>query len=661
VSAEWADSRMGDLVRFSPDGIAVTDRNGVVLFANPAAEALLDRGSGGAVGRHLGVPVEGSESAVVTLSRAATGTATVELRFAEITWEGEPAFVVNLHDITARKTAEEDAERLLAATHEELVAKEQEARAQRDFAENIVNTAQIIILVLDPQGRIVTFNPYMETLSGYALQEVQGRDWFGTFLPPHRRPDVQRLFFRAIGGRPTRGKRDIMVTRGGRELLIEWNDKTLERKDGTAEGLLCIGQDVTEKRSLQASLAQSERLASMGMLAAGIAHEINNPLSFVLYNLESLSADLPRYARQLGAVYLTLAEYLGEERARQVLGADSDVLSGALWTDVLDRFRDALNGTRRIKDIARGLGTFSRVEKDQTVPVSLRHVIEVAINMAFNEIKYRARVVKDYGRTPMVMASEGRLSQVFLNLIINATHAINEGDVERNEIRVRTWAEDEHVFAEVRDTGCGIPKENLDKLFEPFFTTKKIGVGSGLGLAISKSIVEGYGGTISAESEVGEGTCFTICLPHASMTAGDAEVALETTEVPDVRGRILIVDDEDGIRAAMARMLREHETVQAASGTEARQILERDQAFDVILCDIMMSDFSGVDLHLWLTEKYPILAKRLIFITGGTFTPRTRDYLARVDNLRLEKPFDFKNFQKIVRDRIVIAKGLATP
>ena len=449
-------------------------------------------------------------------------------------------------------------------------------------------------------------------------------------------------------------------------------DIPVKRKDGTVfyadvnttsivlDGVVHIMgviRDMTEVKQMQAQLAQSDRLSSMGMLAAGVAHEINNPLTYILYNLESLCDDLPRFSDAMRRSLDVVVRELGDARWTELIGPDRELLNPSMLDDIRTRFEDALGGTRRIKDIARGLGTFSRVEKDQAVSVNLMHVIEVALNMAFSEIKYRARLVKDYGHIPTIMASEGRLSQVFLNLVINATHAIDEGDVDNNEIRVKTWAEDDAVCAEVRDTGSGIAPENLDKLFEPFFTTKNAGVGSGLGLAISKSIVEDYKGTIQVSSEVGKGTSFIIRFPVLQKEEAELETPSEATAAPYVQGRILIVDDEAGIRSAMARMLRDHETVQAASGTEAIAILEKDQSFDLVLCDMMMPEISGMDLHEWLAESQPQLARQLIFITGGAFTPRARDYLSKVDNIRLEKPFDMANFRKIVGDRIHMAKG----
>jgi signal transduction histidine kinase/FixJ family two-component response regulator len=428
------------------------------------------------------------------------------------------------------------------------------------------------------------------------------------------------------------------------------------------EGLLVeIGADLAfalhdieserRRREMEAQLAQADRLSSMGMLAAGVAHEINNPLAYVLYNLESLADDLPELLAAVRRFRARMVDRLGPEIVGDVAGDADRQMNPALLNDVRARLDDAFEGARRIRDIARGLGTFSRVEKDQLVPVDLMHVIEAALNMCFNEIKYRARVVKDYGRVPTVLASEGRLSQVFLNLLINAAHAIDEGDAERNQIRVRTWAEDEAVCAEVADSGKGIAPEHQDRLFEPFFTTKEIGVGSGLGLPISKGIIEGYGGTIRVDSQPGRGTRFTIRLPLRAAPAAAARPERgETTAA--VSGRLLVVDDEAGIRSALARMLRGHTIVEARTGAEARRILERDQAFDLLLCDMMMPEVSGMELHAWLAAAHPELAERLVFITGGAFTANARAYLQQVDNPRIDKPFDKAEVRKLVAERI---------
>jgi nitrogen-specific signal transduction histidine kinase/ActR/RegA family two-component response regulator len=394
--------------------------------------------------------------------------------------------------------------------------------------------------------------------------------------------------------------------------------------------------DVTEQRQMQASLAQSDRLASMGMLAAGVAHEINNPLTYVLYNLQSIAEDLPALA--------DAARAAGD-------GAPDDLLRCA---------EHALEGACRVRDIVQDLKTFTRVDEERAVRVSLNETIETAINMAFNEIKYRATLVKDLGDLPILMANDGKLAQVFLNLLVNAAQAIEEGDVERNEIRVRTWAEGEQVMAEIRDTGQGITKEHLGRLFEPFFTTKQVGVGSGLGLSICHNIVTGLGGTIEAESEPGRGTRFLITLPVRDVEeAGEATADLRN-QAPTAGGRLLIVDDEAHVGEAMARMLEsDHVSVVATSGQEAMQILEEDTRFDAIISDLMMPDITGMDLHDWLVERHPFLARRMLFITGGAFTPRAKEFLNRVKNPRLEKPFDPHSLRAWLR-QIVSASRYAT-
>ena len=656
------------------------------------------------------------------------------------------------------------------------LATEAERFRAKEFSESLIKTAQAIVLVLDPEGRIVLVNPYLEELSGRTLEEVRGENFFDIFLPEPRRSTARESFQLAINGDATRGSDAPLIARDGREFRIEWHTKTLKNSQGQTTGLLSIGQDVTarqeaagrlkeseahlanvinaigdpifvkddafrfvlvnkalckllgksehevigttgveflpkeemehflsvdqqvlssgieniseeplttqgglkrtlvtkktryvdhldtkflvgvvrditEMKQMQGQLAQSDRLASMGMLAAGVAHEINNPLAYILYNLESLSDDLPKLSSALGRCLERLDERFGQDEWEKLLGADHEFLNPSILRDIQARFEDALQGTKRIKDVARSLGTFSRVEQEKLVAVSLTHVIELAINLVFNEIKYRARLVKDYGKASAVTANDGRLSQVFLNLLINAAHAIPEGDYEGNSIRVRTWQEGNEVFAEISDTGRGISPEHLPHLFEPFFTTKDVGVGTGLGLPISKNIVESYGGRIEVTSMVGKGTSFVVRLPvRAAEDHADGPLERRATEQLGVHGRILVVDDERSIRSVMVRMLRGYTVVEASTGEEARKLLQTDQAFDLILCDLMMPIMSGVELHEWLISTHPALAQLVVFITGGAFSPRARAYLTEVSNIHIEKPFDVAKFKKTVAD-----------
>jgi CheY-like chemotaxis protein len=400
---------------------------------------------------------------------------------------------------------------------------------------------------------------------------------------------------------------------------------------------------------MQAQLAQSDRLSTMGMLSAGVAHEINNPLSYVLGNLESLTEDLPDVASAARRAMGVAVESVGEEAWKRLMGADAAYFVPAHFADMRDRCRDALDGTLRIKEVVRGLRTFSRVDDDRVEEVELADAMNIACDMAFSEIKYRARIVKDYQGVSPVAASESKLAQVFLNLLINAAHAIPEGEVERHVVRVRIWQESDEVCAQVQDDGKGMSDSELARIFEPFFTTKDVGVGTGLGLSISQNIVESFGGRIEVRSRLGVGTTFVVRLP-----IGEVDGGLECGAAPEAAFedlgpcRVLVVDDEGPVRRSIARMLARHEVVQAASGARAREILEADQRFDLVLCDIMMPETSGVALHEWLASVHPGLASKVVFITGGAFTRGTREYLVNVCNVQLTKPFSSAELQRAV-------------
>jgi len=396
--------------------------------------------------------------------------------------------------------------------------------------------------------------------------------------------------------------------------------------DAAQAALVVVVRDITEQRRLQARLAQSDRMASVGMLAAGVAHEINNPLTYVLYNLESMVADLP--------------------------AVEAALPSSGEPLDLEVRAREALDGARRIREIVRDLKVFSHSGGDRLEPVSLNKVLQGAVNMTHNEVKYRAQLVADYGLVPLVKGNEGRLAQVFLNLLVNAAQAIREGDVDRNTIRVRTWQEADSVLAEVQDTGCGMSAEVQQRIFEPFFTTKPAGIGTGLGLAISRGIVEEAGGRISVESAPGQGTRFVVRLPAApeqGVPGTDAAV-LPASEPSQRRGRILVVDDEAFVRSVVARLLRrEHEVVEARSGSEAEVLLAGDDRFDVILTDLLMPDVSGMDLFEGLLASRPELAARVVFMSGGVFTQRASTFLEGLPNIRIEKPIDSEALRQVVR------------
>jgi PAS domain S-box-containing protein len=292
-------------------------------------------------------------------------------------------------------------------------------------------------------------------------------------------------------------------------------DELDDRRNDFLEAVAAIVATAIGRLTYQSQLAQSERLSSVGLLAAGVAHEINNPLGLVLTNVEWLKEDLPPILEHCRTLREQLVKELGAEHAKALLSDLDDLRNDELLRDMAQCTQGALDGVRRVRTIVRDLGTFTRADNNQLSEISLVDILEQAITLAQNEIKYRARLTRDFKQTPAVRANEGRLSQVFLNLLVNAAHAIGKGHPEDNEIRVRVWHEGEEVIAEVKDTGKGIDPADLPYVFEPFFTTKEKGVGTGLGLYISNSIVTSLGGHIDVESTVGRGSRFVIRLPVA--------------------------------------------------------------------------------------------------------------------------------------------------
>jgi PAS domain S-box-containing protein len=510
-----------------------------------------------------------------------------------------------------------------------------------------------------PGGKLQV-NQAFAGLLGYSLEELKDKTW-QELTPPEEVAEVQARLDPLL-----RGEQDAIrfrkryVHKDGSHLWADVSVTIRRTADGEPLHFITTLVDITEQRRaeealqrLLASLAQSDRMSSLGMLAAGVAHELNNPLAYVLFNLESLAEDLPGLLEAARRCHAELTARAGAEEVDRILPAS---FCPEKVEDALDRLREACSGAQRIRQIAGSLSTFSRVERKELGPVDVEASLDHALTLASNELKYRARVVRDFAGVPRVLATESKLAQVFLNLLLNAAQAIDEGQVARHEIRVRTSTEGERVCVEVSDTGRGIAPEHQARLFEPVFTPR--GVGSGLGLSICKSIVTEFGGEIAHEGAPGGGARFRIRLPGLpGGPRGSGEPAPASLEAPGVRGRILVVDDEAGIRASLVRLLgREHELVAVASGEEARALLEADRCFDLVLCDLMMPRMSGMELHAWLARADPGLAGRVVFLTGGAFTPGAAEYLARVGNLRVEKPFESKSLRKLAGDLVRAAR-----
>lgn len=398
--------------------------------------------------------------------------------------------------------------------------------------------------------------------------------------------------------------------------------------------------DMSERKDLQARLMLSDRMASIGTLAAGVAHEINNPLTYVLANLHILSRRAEKAMR---------ADH--EDAAR-------DQLCSA---DTLQLLRETADGARRVRDIARDLKTFSR-SSDEVQPVDVRQVLDSSVRMAINEIRHRARLERSYLDVPMVLANSSRLGQVFLNLIVNAAQAIPEGAADDNLIHLTTQVgNDGHAEVIVADTGSGIPSHLIERIFEPFVTMKPVGVGTGLGLYICRDIIHHIGGVIEVESEVGKGTKFKVRLPPAPSDVPFAKLATQTgphqEDLP--RARILVIDDETNIGKSLERSLAEHLVTVVTSGRAGVQLLDEHNSFDLIFCDVMMPDFTGRDVYEAIVERHPAMLDKIVFMTGGAFTERAADFIEHVKAPRIDKPFDMGTIRTVLRDKLATIKPSA--
>jgi two-component system, cell cycle sensor histidine kinase and response regulator CckA len=399
--------------------------------------------------------------------------------------------------------------------------------------------------------------------------------------------------------------------------------------------------------------SSAERMASLGRLAAGVAHEINNPLAYVLGSIELLERGLA----EIGALH--------PEAAR----------TGEIINDAAAALSNAKDGVERIRSIVKDLTTFSRAVPDSRRPVEIEAVLESTLNLAWNELRHRVRVVKELGGVPEVLGDEGRLAQVFLNLILNASQSIPDG--RQGVLRISTASEGGRVSVCIEDDGVGIAREDLPYVFEPFFTPQTGWGGgaqqraqqraeqraqrrpeqyrdtaAGLGLAICRNVVTALGGTITVTSAPEAGTRFTVTLQAAEALNASAEGnRARSRERVNSRARILIIDDEPLLGQTLRFAFQDkHDVEVASSGREALERLGTDADFDLVLCDLMMPDVSGEHVYRAVSEKTPGLLPRFVFMTGGAFTERAQEFLAQFAGRQLEKPFNIDEVELLLSE-----------
>ncbi len=471
-------------------------------------------------------------------------------------------------------------------------------------------------------GIVVWANAAMLESLGYErLDEVVGRHILD-FIPPEDRAALAAAMAKAPANEVSDERIEYRVLRPD-GAIRRLQSGTVQHVDFEgARARLVVLRDVTEQHRLHEQLALAERMSLLGRLAAGVAHEINNPLAYTHASLEVAASQLAGLAR--------------------------DVPTDAL-EESLARARE---GTERVRGIVRDLKMLSRAEDEPGEAVDLHALLDSTLALAANAIGPKARVIRDYREAPRARATRGRLGQLFLNLLLNAADAIPEtgGD---HEIRVTISANPAgQAVVEISDTGIGIPPALVARVFDPFFTTKAVGSGTGLGLAICHRIVTQLGGEITLESTPRVGTTFRVTLPACASEPAPIGVPAQA----HVRARVLVVDDEPALLRAIDGLIGDaHDVVTVSSGRQALDLLQVDRAFDVILADLMMAGVTGVDLFEAVSSNDPGLARRFVFMTGGAFTARGRALLGSVPNRCIEKPFDGDELLRAVSELVANA------
>ena len=372
--------------------------------------------------------------------------------------------------------------------------------------------------------------------------------------------------------------------------------------------VLVVIRDFTEQRRLMRRVTAAENLASLGTMAAGLAHEINNPLTYVVASLSAVKESLP--AR--------------EEAGHQELDA-------------------ALDGCWRIRDLVHDILETTTSRRSIIVPVYVPEVVEAALALARTQVRHRATIDWQYAAVPHALGHRTKLMQVVVNLVVNASQAFADNRTRANEIQVRAYGEGKEVVISVEDNGAGMDEATRLRALEPFFTTKEPGQGSGLGLFLCSSIVESLGGRLQIDSELGKGTKVAVRMPMAQEASLPDRI--EVTPTPAMAGaprrlRVLVIDDEPEIRRGLKRILRErHEVFLCGNGAEALERLAAGERYDVILCDLLMPEMTGIELYQELERRFREQAARVVFMTGGATSETARVFVEQQQARVVSKPF----------------------
>jgi PAS domain S-box-containing protein len=388
---------------------------------------------------------------------------------------------------------------------------------------------------------------------------------------------------------------------------------------GRPQDEVVVVQNITELSRLQTQLQQSERLASLGLMAAGLSHELNNPLTYTLLSLDDLTEKLPGLLRDPQSTE-------GQALARGL--------------------REVEEGVKRIQRIAREVRLFSQPTNEAPKPIMVSSVLAGAVSAISSEIAQDIKIINHATRErSYVLANESLLGHVFVNLLLNAAQSIPEK--EQRQIVIQTHREGSSLVVQIADNGSGISASQLEKIFEPFFTTKSLIAGTGLGLAICHRLVSSMGGEISVKSTAGSGSIFSVTLPSC-----EAPVDVSKEAPAPSRLRVLVVDDEVFILFLLQKILTAHEVSSAKSVDEAMEKLAHEPPFDFVLSDLNMPNKSGEDLFN-LLQKTPSFSGELLFMSGGGYVPKTNNFALYLKGRCLEKPFDMEQLKAALCKKVL--------
>jgi PAS domain S-box-containing protein len=522
--------------------------------------------------------------------------------------------------------------RLIPAVDREL--REAEVRRARRQAEETLRLLEsgvqqveeaIMITTADfapPGPRIVYVNAAFIKMTGYTIGEVVGNT-----LALLQGSKAERFIFADLQTKLSKGESVSRETtnyrKDGREFISEWHIAPIRNQQGDITHLVSIQRDVTERRRAEAELQQqrealhqSEKLATMGQLLAGVAHELNNPLSVVMGQAALLQQSI-RGKRQL-------------ERADKIVQA-----------------------AERCARIVNNFLALARQRPPERHPVHLNQVVREAVELLAYPLRVDSvEVCFELAEELSVLRADAhQLHQVVVNLVANAHQAMRETPLPRRlTIATGVTAGGSRLWLEVRDTGPGIAPEVCARIFEPFFTTKPPGVGTGLGLSLCQGIVAAHGGAISVVPREESGAVFRVELPVQAPEAAVVQVSQGIVQ-PMVRGkRILVVDDEPGISGVLAEVLQlDGHVVETVANGEAALAKLQEQPYDVIVSDIRMPELDGPGLYWEMERRDPSLLQRVVFLTGDTLSAGTREFLEQTGVPCLSKPFALSDVREIVQ------------